>query len=256
MTAAAISARKSRRARWLLLLPALLLLAAIGFYAWAELIPAPMPEALQALVPDPQVQVSTSPWLTFFPANSPSPTTGFIFYPGGRVDERAYAPAAHAIAAAGYLVVVPAMPLHLAVFAPERAAEIQAAFPQVKKWVLGGHSLGGSMAAQYAYEHPDRVQGLVLWASYPAGSASLAGRSLPVTSISASLDGLATPEKIAASRALLPATTTWIVIQGGDHAQFGWYGPQAGDHPASIPRQAQQNQVIAATLELLKRISR
>ena len=81
------------------------------------------------------------------------PTTGLIFYPGGKVDARAYAPAAHAIAAQGYLVVITPMPLNLAVFGVDRAADVVKAFPSIKHWAIGGHSLGGSMAASFASKH-------------------------------------------------------------------------------------------------------
>jgi pimeloyl-ACP methyl ester carboxylesterase len=167
------------------------------------------------------------------------------------VDPRSYAPAARTIAQEGYLVVIVPMPLNLAVFASDAAAEVIMAYPEVSHWAIGGHSLGGAMAARFAYSHPDDVQGLVLWAAYPDGSNDLSGRRLPVSSIYGTLDGLATPEKIAASHALLPMTAEWVAIEGGNHAQFGWYGPQSGDNPATISREGQQRQVVAATLELL-----
>ncbi|MCB0120849.1 MAG: hypothetical protein KDE58_01335, partial [Caldilineaceae bacterium] len=91
-----------------------LVVAGIGFAWWAAQAAEPMPEALAALVSDDQVTVDYTVWLTFTPT-AQAPTSGFIFYPGGRVDPRAYAPAAHAIAAAGYLVVIVPMPLNLAV---------------------------------------------------------------------------------------------------------------------------------------------
>jgi pimeloyl-ACP methyl ester carboxylesterase len=143
------------------------------------------------------------------------------------------------------------MPLNLAVFASDAAADVIAAYPDVSHWAIGGHSLGGAMAARFAYGHPAEVQGLALWAAYPDGSNDLSDRDLAVASIYGTLDGLATREKIAASRALLPPTTDWVVIEGGNHAQFGWYGPQSGDNPATISREEQQRQVIEATLELL-----
>ena len=95
------------------------------------------------------------------------------------------------------------------------------------------------------------MQGLALWASYPQASDDLSGRALAVVSISGSLDGLSTPAKIAASRPLLPASTSWVVIAGGDHGQFGWYGPQSGDNPATIDHAAQSAQTVAATVALL-----
>ncbi|MDH4137642.1 MAG: alpha/beta hydrolase, partial [Anaerolineae bacterium] len=131
------------------------------------------------------------------------------------------------------------------------AAGVMAAFPEVERWVVGGHSLGGAMAARFAHRQPSAVQGLVLWASYPSASDDLSARDLVVASIYGTRDGLATGEKIAASRPLLPAETRWMAIAGGNHAQFGWYGPQSGDNPATISREAQQQEVIAATLILL-----
>jgi predicted alpha/beta-hydrolase family hydrolase len=236
--------------KWLLLLLLLFLLAGGSFVTWATLGPGPMPAALAALESDTAVTVTASPWLTFQPATH-SPITGFIFYPGGRVDARAYAPLAREIAAQGYLVVIVPMPLKLAVFAPDRATAVIEAYPQIEQWVIGGHSLGGAMAARYADMQPDKVAGLVLWAAYPAESNDLSGRDLLVTSIYGTMDGLATVDKIAASRSLLPAPTTWVAIDGGNHAQFGWYGDQSGDNPATISRLDQQTQTVRATVALL-----
>jgi predicted esterase len=229
---------------WWLILLGILLAAMIGFVAWGLIIPIPMPEAIASLQSDDQVNITTKPWLVFQPTQY-VPTTGFIIYPGGRVDPRAYAPQAHAIAAKGYLVVIVPMPLNLAVLGTERASSV------IKDWVIGGHSLGGSMAASYAYHHKDKIKGLVLWASYPASNNDLSDSTLKVTSIYATLDGLATQDKIGASHNLLPADTTWVQIVGGNHAQFGWYGAQSGDNPAVISREEQQAQVIQSTLDLL-----
>jgi acetyl esterase/lipase len=212
-----------------------------------------MPEALAALQTDPQVTVTTDPWLVFQPTDQ-TPTTGLIIYPGGRVDPRAYAPAARAIAAQGYLVVIVPMPLNLAVLGSGRAAAVIQAYPDIQHWVIGGHSLGGSMAALYADKHRDQINGLALLASYPASSNDLSDSTIKVTSIYGTQDGLATKDKIDASRGLLPADTTWISIEGGNHAQFGWYGDQPGDNPATISRQEQQAQIIQAIVDLLRSV--
>jgi len=188
--------------------------------------------------------------LVFSPASSQS-TTGLILYPGGRVDYRAYAPAAHQIASQGFLVVIVPMPLNLAVFNPGAAADVISAYPQIEHWAIGGHSLGGSMAANFAYSHPGSVEGLVLWASYPAESDDLSRSGIRVLSISGTLDGLSTPEQIANSAAFLPADTIWVTIEGGDHAQFGWYGAQPGDNFATISRVEQQAQIVQATVSFL-----
>ena len=243
-----------KRRRWLLVgLLAVIVLAVAGFVAWGSIVPPPMPQAMAELESDDQIQVEIEPWLVFRPAGS-EPQAGLILYPGRRVDPRAYAPIAREIASQGYLVAIVPMPLNLAVFGAERAREVMAAYPEVKSWAMGGHSLGGAMAARFAYEHVDRVDGLVLWAAYPAESNDLVDRELPVVSIYGSLDGLATPDKIESSRALLPAETRCVWIEGGNHAQFGWYRPQAGDKPATISREEQQAQVVDATVKLLDSI--
>jgi pimeloyl-ACP methyl ester carboxylesterase len=238
--------------RWWLILILVLSVGAAGFVIWGSTPRGPMPEALAALNSDSEVSVTTERWMTFTPTGTPV-STGLILYPGGRVDPRAYAPTAHALAEDGYLVVIVPMPLSLAVLAPNRAQAVIDAYPEVSTWAIGGHSLGGAMAARFTDMHPELVDGLVLWASYPAESNSLAEREdLAVTSIYAERDGLATLEKVAASRPLLPPQTRWVEIEGGNHAQFGWYGDQDGDGDAVISRKVQQNLIIEATLHLLR----
>lgn len=240
--------------RYLLRVPLILLvvlgMAALAFIGWAATPARPMPEVFEH-VPGLADRSANERWLIFLP-DGKAPTVGLILYPGGRVDFRAYAPTAQAIADQGYFVSLIRMPLNLAVFDPDAAADVIAAHPEIERWVVGGHSLGGAMAARFAFKHPDAVRGLVLWASYPASSDDLSRSGLHVLSISASLDGLATPEKIAASRPLLPPGTIWVVIEGGNHAQFGWYGDQNGDNSATVSREAQQAQVIEATVTFLE----
>lgn len=246
-----------RKIRWYYWVIGLLLLVAVAlgaFTVWASASAAPMPEALEALVSDSQVQVETSPWLVFTPLAEP-PSTGIVFYPGGRVDPRAYAPAAKDLAEQGYLVVIPPMPFNLAVFAPDRAADVIAAFPEINCWVVGGHSLGGVMAAQVADKLGEQVSGLLFWASYPADSLDLSQSDLQVLTVSASEDGLTTPDEVQASLTRLPPSTQWFEVEGGNHAGFGWYGNQSGDGIPSITRPEQQEQIVQATLKWLQEAS-
>jgi hypothetical protein len=236
--------------RFLLWTLGLLALLVTGFVLWGSTPAQPMPEVFKTVLGSPSEGGGNEHWLSFVPDGGQS-EVGFIIYPGGHVDYRAYAPAAQAIADNGYLVFIVRMPLNLAVFDPGAARAVIAAHPEIKRWAVGGHSLGGSMAANFAHSHPDAVQGLVLWASYPATSDNLSQSALKVLSISGTLDGLSTPAKIEASQLLLPAATIWVPIQGGDHAQFGWYGPQSGDNPATISREEQQRQIILATVTFL-----
>ena len=233
--------------------PALVILVGAAFVLWASAAAKPMSEALAAQEPDTQVQTEIAPWLVFRPSET-EPAVGLVLYPGGRVDARAYAPLARALAKEGYLVVVVPMPLNLAFFASGRAAQVIAAYPDVDRWAIGGHSLGGAMAANFARKNPEAVHGLVLWAAYPASSDDLSDGQLASVSIYGTRDGLATPDKIDASRQLLPPDTEWIAIEGGNHAQFGWYGSQAGDNEATISREEQQAQILEATRGLLQRL--
>jgi pimeloyl-ACP methyl ester carboxylesterase len=238
----------------LLALVVVLLLAAAAFVIWASTPLGPMPEALAALESDAAVQVTTEPWYTFQPTGE-SRSTGLIFYPGGRVDPRSYAPPARALAQQGYPVVIVPMPLNLAVLGSGRAADVIAANPQVEQWAIAGHSLGGAMAATFAHGNPGAVDGVVLWAAYPAGSADLSARTeIAVSSIYGTADAVINMEAFLSSQALLPPGTVWVPIEGGNHAQFGWYGPQSDADVATISREEQQAQVIAATLALLEQI--
>jgi hypothetical protein len=150
--------------KWIaLVLGALLLSSVVAFVLWGLNPAAPMDEALVAMNSSETVTVQTEPWLVFQPAHK-APTTGLIFYPGGHVDPRAYAPPAQKIAENGYLVVIVPMPLNLAVFGAGKAEAVISAYPEIQNWVIAGHSLGGSMAASYADNNPDSVAGIVLWA--------------------------------------------------------------------------------------------
>ncbi len=209
-----------------------------------------LPEFADALESDAAVTVTEQPWLTFTPT-SDSFNTGFIFYPGGRVVPQGYAPLMKAIAAEGYLVVTPKMPLNMAAFRANLADKIMAAHPEIDHWVIGGHSLGGAMAAQYTYTHKDAIDGLVIWASYPPDSADLSDFDIPVTLIYGSRETTVTDSSVAERQHLLPAGTVYVRIEGGDHHQFGSYKVQPDQLRATLSRAEQHAQILAATLDLL-----
>lgn len=244
--------RASNRRRLFAILLTLLLLAIAGLLAWAS---SPsgqlMPQAQQALSSDERVTVRRERWIVFEPRSGTS-ATGFIFYPGGRVQAAAYAPLGKAVANEGYHAIIVPMPFNLAILAPDAADDVMAAFPQVSRWVIGGHSLGGVMAARYANSHPDQIDGLVLVAAYPEDGVDLSRSRLAVTTIYAELDGLSEPSQIEDSFSFLPPDAIKVMIAGGNHAGFGWYGPQSGDNPAAISRQDQQEQLSQAILMILQ----
>jgi pimeloyl-ACP methyl ester carboxylesterase len=233
------------------ILSALVILVLAGFTIWAGNPAEPQPESTQSLDDTPEVKFTKlNDWLVFEPAGSTS-ATGLILYPGGRVDPRAYAPHAQAIAANGFSVIVVPMPLNFAFLGVNRASQVIDAFPEVTRWALGGHSLGGAMAADYVKNHPQKMDGLVLWAAYPAQNTDLSPLEIQEMSIFGANDGLATPEEVLSARPRLPVGTQFVEIPGGNHAGFGWYGQQRGDGVLEIPQSAQQSQIVAATVSLL-----
>ncbi|MEO3941042.1 alpha/beta hydrolase [Paenarthrobacter nicotinovorans] len=176
-------------------------------------------------------------------------TKGLVFYPGARVEARAYVDILKPAADAGVLVVILKTPLNLSLLDGNQARGAMAAHPEISTWTVGGHSLGGVSASSFALGNQD-VDGLLLYASYPLDSMrDRAG--LKVLSISGSKDGLSTPEKINASRELLPLDSTFVEVQGGNHAFFGSYGPQPGDGDPSVDREDAQGQISAATVAFL-----
>ena len=125
-------------------------LAVVAGLVWALTPLGPGQTALETLDGTEKVAVTQIDGRYEFAPHGTEPTSAVVFYPGGRVDARSYAPLAARIAERGHLVVIPVMPLSLAVLDPNAADEVIAAHPEVETWVVGGHSLGGAMAAQYA----------------------------------------------------------------------------------------------------------
>lgn len=175
---------------------------------------------------------------------------GLIFYPGGKVEHTAYTPLMEALASEGILCVLVEMPFRLAVLDVSAAEGIPEAFPEVERWYLGGHSLGGSMAASYLASHTEGFEGLILLGSY--STADLSGTELSVLSVYGSEDGVLDREKYAEYRPNLPEGFTETVIEGGNHAYFGAYGEQDGDGTATVTPAEQLRQTAEAILTMLE----
>ena len=178
------------------------------------------------------------------------PVAGLIFYPGGKVEHTAYTPLMEALASEGILCVLVEMPFRLAVLDMNAAEGIPEAFPEVERWYLGGHSLGGSMAASYLASHTEEFEGLILLGSY--STADLSGTELSVLSVYGSEDGVLNREKYAEYRPNLPESFAETVIKGGNHAYFGAYGEQEGDGTATVTPAEQLRQTVEAILTLLE----
>ena len=225
---------------------AILLLGIGGLVGWATVSAQPATERAVEVLQENGIEREDGK-LVFRPD---SPTDkGLIYYPGGLVDPEAYAVTAQGIADAGYLVVIPKMPLNLAFTGINSADGIRADFPEIESWVIGGHSLGGAMAAQYAKNNVDHLSGLILFASYPANNEDFIDFPLPILTIIGSRDPGA-PQQEAFYDAIADQAEKFI-IEGGNHRQYADYSFQPDDGIATITTAEQQDQIIAATVQFL-----
>ena len=179
---------------------------------------------------------------------------GFIFYPGGKVEYTAYEPLMKVCADKGILCVLIEMPFNLAVLDMNAAEGIRVKYPEIENWYIGGHSLGGSMAASYLSKNVDEFEGLILLGSY--STADLSDTDLDVLSIYGSEDKVMNYEKYTDNKTNLPKDFTEVVIDGGCHAGFGMYGAQDGDGIPVISNEEQIRLTAEKISELVKRIER
>jgi predicted alpha/beta-hydrolase family hydrolase len=217
------------------------------------------PTATSALRSEKGVRLSDRlGWYELIPVRQDSagedikPTTALVFVPGARIDSRAYAHVLRPLAEAGYLVAVLKEPFGFATLDADHGKRVLDLHPEIAHWVIAGHSLGGSVAAAAADKY-ERVEGLVLLASYPGEP--IIRNDLKVISISGSADGFTTPADIQDSRAYLPPGTSFVVINGAVHSSFGDYGDQPGDGTPAIDRSAAQTEIINASLALLAAVA-
>lgn len=192
-----------------------------------------------------KVTEETNEQIIFEPEDA---TVGFIFYPGGKVQYEAYAPFMEELAEQGVLCVLLHMPANLAVLDMNAADGIQEEFPEIIEWYIGGHSLGGSMAASYLAEHAEDYEGLILLASY--STEDLKETDLDVLSIYGKNDKVLNAEKYKENKDNLPKDYEEIIIEGGNHAYFGSYGAQDGDGEPEISNEEQ----IEFTVDAIKKM--
>lgn len=178
--------------------------------------------------------------LTILSPSTPS-DTALIFYPGAKVEAIAYLPLLDQIRRTGVTCILVDMPFRMAIFDSDAAQDVMEQFPDVEHWYLAGHSMGGAMASQFASQHPQQVDGLILLGAYLYGDYPVEQTLTVYGSLNQSVEDK------------LDYTENVVEIQGGNHAQFGNYGPQKGDPPATISSQEQQSQTVTAIQDFLER---
>ena len=182
------------------------------------------------------------------------PKCGFVFYPGGKVEYTAYAPLMIALAREGFFCVLMKMPFNLAVFDMGAAEDIISEYTNIDEWYVGGHSLGGAMAASYASKNADKLEGLILLGSYSTNDLSDSG--LTVFSIIGSEDNITfdDTEEVKKYGDNLPAVDMYYyTIEGGCHAYFGSYGEQEGDGKPTITPEEQVKQTVEFIVDNLQK---
>ena len=215
----------------------LLLAVCAGAFFWyvSDYYPAE-DMALEVLARDSGITVQDN--LTVLSPTVPS-DTAIIFYPGAKVEAEAYLPLLEQIKQTGVTCILVHMPFRMAIFDAGAAEEVMAQFPDIQHWYMAGHSMGGAMASAFAAGHPDQVEGLILLGAYIYGDYPDEKTLTVYGSLNQSVEDH------------IDYTENIVEIEGGNHAQFGNYGPQKGDLPAAISTEEQQRQTVEAIKEFM-----
>lgn len=164
---------------------------------------------------------------------------GIIFYPGAKVENIAYLPILQKLQNEGYTCVLLKMPFNMAIFDVDKADEVYQHLPNIETWYMLGHSMGGSMTTNYAQDRQDIISGAILLGAYIYGDYP---SSDTLTIYGSFNDGL---------EEYIDYTDNIIKIEGGNHAQFGNYGEQDGDPPATISQEEQQNIAVSEIVKFI-----
>ncbi|MGM2839534.1 alpha/beta hydrolase [Bacillus cereus group sp. Bce002] len=219
----------------------ILIMGSISFFVWSQFSYKPTKEAL-SLIEDKKDE----DYIVFGEKDA---KIGVVFYQGAKVEAEAYSYLGEALAKGGHFVVMPKLPLNLAILEINEVDSVIEKYPEVQKWYVAGHSMGGAMISKYAFQHEDKVDGIIFLGSYPAEDFST--KSIPMLSIYGEVDALATVEKIENNKKFMSKNTTMHMIKGGNHAHFGMYGEQKGDNASLITSKAQQDETVKVMEEWL-----
>mgnify|MGYP001067613188 CR=1 FL=1 len=220
------------------ILLAVLILLAGGFFWYVSDYYRAEDVALEVLASGEHLEVRDD--LTILSPSYPT-DTAIIFYPGAKVEGTAYLPLLDQLRQTGLTCVLVEMPFHLAIFDADAAEDVMEQFPDIQHWYIAGHSLGGAMASQFAADHPDEIDGLILLGAYLYGDYPPEDTLTVYGSLNQSVEDE------------IDYTENVVEIQGGNHAQFGNYGPQKGDAPATISAEEQQARTVEAVAEFIAR---
>ncbi|GEK33522.1 alpha/beta hydrolase [Kurthia sibirica] len=235
----------------LFILASIIVVGVFLFYMWTQQTYKGTAE-LESLVPAKSVKKNED-LLVFEPKVKTE--TGIILYPGAKVEPMAYRYLASELAKNGYFVAIPKMMLNIAIFDTTKAEKMMLDYPNISRWVIGGHSLGGVAAANYVSSQPKKVVGLLLLASYPSNKVDFSEGTLSTLSIYAQYDQVTTPEAIMNTQNKLSTNAILHEIKGGNHAGFGMYGKQKDDGVATISNLEQQKRIVYQVVRWLDKVT-
>ena len=222
------------------MIPALLLAAVIlAWYLYTADCYRADGIALQAMKSD-EIRIERTDYGWYF--DGPSETDALVFYPGAKVEETAYAPLLSHLAENGIDVCLVKMPFRLAIFGLNAAERVMKEHAS-DRWYIGGHSLGGAMSAVFAEKHD--LDGVILLAAYPTGPVEE-----PILLLRGSEDGVLNLDRVSSASEF--GDVKEYVLDGGNHAQFGNYGPQKGDGSPLITAEEQQNETVRLILKWME----
>ncbi len=172
---------------------------------------------------------------------------GFLLFSGAESDDRSYAYLAKLLHDAGHTVVIPKQRFQMSAFGTGHGREIIDTHPEIKKWILIGHSLGGMPVTHVAETHAEHLTGIVFLATY--ASADLTGLPFPALRISADHDGVMNNERMDAYAGNLPAGSKSVMLTGANHRGFGGYQSRSKrDGHATMTWQEQNEEAIRLVL--------
>lgn len=232
-----------------------IILLILGFFLWASFYYQATERAVKFYSNNEYYVVEDRGSYISYKSKENTKDVAFIFYPGEKVEAKAYSPVAGKIAEKGYDVFISKMPLNLAVFNINAADKIVNA-EKYPSYVIGGHSLGGVMASSYALKHDDVIKGLILLAAYPNGNTSFVGKDFKVVSLYGTEDKVLNLNKVENSKQLFDKNAVFESIEGGNQSAFGDYGKQKGDGDLKITQDHQEDITVDYIIGVLKAFKR
>jgi len=171
---------------------------------------------------------------------------GFIIFSGAKADEKSYAYMAELLHEAEHTVVVPKVLFHLSATGIHHGLEIMESNPEIEKWVLIGHSLGGLPASRIAVKMPGKLLGVALLATYM--STDLSELDIGAIRITAENDKIMNKKMMEAHLDYLPKNSISVTLAGANHQGFGAYDSLSHEGETTITWKEQQEQTVRLIL--------